>query len=43
MLKNENLPNVIALGTAETFDRVYQSNILEDKKPKEVIKIFQIF
>lgn len=43
MLKNEDLPNVIASGTAETFDRIYHSNIFENEKPKEVIETFQIF
>lgn len=43
MLKSENLPNIIASGTAETFERVYQSNIFENEKPKGVIETLQNF
>lgn len=43
MLESENLPNVIASGTAETFERVYQSNIFENETPKEVIETFRNF
>lgn len=43
MLKNENLPNVIASGTAETFDKVYHSSIFENEKPQGVLETFQIF
>ncbi|MET3535753.1 NAD(P)-dependent oxidoreductase [Chryseobacterium limigenitum] len=43
MLKSENLPNIIASGTAETFERVYQSNIFENEKPKGVIETFRNF
>lgn len=43
MLKNEDLPNVIASGTAETFERVYQSNIFGNENPREVVETFQIF
>lgn len=43
MLNNENLPNVIASGTAETFDKVYHSSIFENEKPQGVLETFQIF
>lgn len=43
MLKNEDLPNVIATGTAETFERIYHSNIFVNEQPQEVIETFQIF
>ncbi|ANF49059.1 hypothetical protein A0O34_00140 [Chryseobacterium glaciei] len=43
MLKSENLPNIIASGTAETFERIHQSNIFENEKPKDVIETFQNF
>jgi 3-hydroxyisobutyrate dehydrogenase-like beta-hydroxyacid dehydrogenase len=43
MLKNENLPHTIASGIAETFDRVYQSQIFENEKPEQVIETFQNF
>lgn len=43
MLKNENLPHTIASGIAETFDRVYQSQIFENEKPEQVVETFQNF
>lgn len=43
MLKNENLPHVIASGTAETFERVYESGIFKNKKFKGVVEALQSF
>lgn len=43
MLKNENLPHIVASGIAETFDRVYKSQIFENEKPEQVIETFQNF
>jgi 3-hydroxyisobutyrate dehydrogenase-like beta-hydroxyacid dehydrogenase len=43
MLREENLPNVIASGTAATFERVYKSGILENENPKSVIETLQHF
>lgn len=43
MLHHENLPNVIASGIAETFERVYESRIFENEKYEGVIETFQSF
>lgn len=40
MLNNENLPNVIASGTAETFDKVYHSSIFENEETTRSIRNF---
>ncbi|MDN5423397.1 MAG: DUF1932 domain-containing protein, partial [Chryseobacterium sp.] len=43
MLKSENLPHIIASGTAETFERVYRSGIFENENPEGVIETLQNF
>lgn len=43
MLKSENLPHIIASGTAETFERVSRSGIFENENPEGVIETFQNF
>ncbi|KFE97600.1 DUF1932 domain-containing protein [Chryseobacterium luteum] len=43
MLKSENLPNIIACGTATTFERVSKSGIFENEKPEGVIETLQYF
>lgn len=43
MLRNENLPNIIASGTAETFERVYESRIFENEKFEGVTETLQSF
>ncbi|WP_139259601.1 NAD(P)-dependent oxidoreductase [Chryseobacterium sp. OV279] len=43
MLKNENLPHAIASGTAETFERVSESDIFTNEKPEGVTETFQNF
>ncbi|MBK1896120.1 NAD(P)-dependent oxidoreductase [Chryseobacterium paridis] len=43
MLKSENLPSVIASGTAETFERVYKSGIFENENFEGVIETLQSF
>lgn len=43
MLKSENLPNIIASGTAITFERVSKSGIFENEKPEGVVETLQYF
>lgn len=43
MLESENLPNIIASGTAQTFERVLESGIFENEKPEGVIETLQNF
>ncbi|MBT2623575.1 NAD(P)-dependent oxidoreductase [Chryseobacterium sp. ISL-6] len=43
MLKNENLPNMVASGIAGTFERVYESGIFKDEKFEGVIDTLQSF
>ncbi|MGC5743731.1 DUF1932 domain-containing protein [Chryseobacterium sp. NFX27] len=43
MLKDENLPNIIASGTATTFERVSKSGIFENEKPQGVVETLQNF
>lgn len=43
MLKSKNLPNIIASGTAQTFERVSKSGIFENEKPEGVIETLQNF
>lgn len=43
MLSSENLPNIIASGTADTFERVHASHIFEQEKPEGVLETFQNF
>lgn len=43
MLKDENLPHIIASGTATTFERVSKSGIFENEKPQGVVETLQNF
>lgn len=43
MLRSENLPNVIASGTAETFERVYESRIFDNEHYEGVTETLQSF
>lgn len=43
MLNSENLPSVMASGTAETFERVYQSGIFNEEHFEGVVETFQSF
>ncbi|MFP3595712.1 DUF1932 domain-containing protein [Chryseobacterium sp. SIMBA_029] len=43
MLDSENLPSVMASGTAETFERVYQSGVFKDEHFESVVETFQSF
>ncbi|ASK28792.1 hypothetical protein CEY12_01125 [Chryseobacterium sp. T16E-39] len=43
MLKSENLPGIIASGTAETFERVYESGIFKNENFEGVIDTLQSF
>ncbi|WP_131327885.1 NAD(P)-dependent oxidoreductase [Chryseobacterium vrystaatense] len=43
MLKDENLPYLIASGTAQTFERVSQSGIFENENPEGVVETLQNF
>ncbi|NML69011.1 DUF1932 domain-containing protein [Chryseobacterium sp. RP-3-3] len=43
MLESENLPNIIASGTAQTFERVLDSGIFENENPAGVVETLQNF